>query len=174
MRGSSILVLWILLVILSMAGEAIKDVQVYARYSIDGHATIDDYLNVSFLLKDEDKNIAADGSYIIMVKTDRGAVYAKREGVLKSSDFITKTVRWPTDQEITTTTVRSPEISINGSEFVNIKMNETTDKYENLGHKTPYGSGTVFILFIDREGSRFIGESSIEFRDRITGDYDHQ
>jgi len=170
MRRSSILAICMVLIILGVAG-ATKDVQVYARYSIDGHDTINDYLNVSFLLKDEEKNIAADGSYIIMVKTDRGAVYAKKEGILRSSDFIQKVVRWPTDQEITTTTVRSPEISINGSEFVNIKINETTDKYENLGHKTPYGSGTVSVLFIDQEGSRFVGISSIEFRDRITGDY---
>lgn len=169
MKKISILMLWIvLLTIPSIAEEALKDVQLYAKYyakySTDNQDALDDYLNVSFILKDEGKNIATDGTFRIMITTDRGSIYAKEVGSLKSSDFIKNVIRWPTDQEITTTTIRSPEISINGSKFVNIEINETTGKYENLGHKAPYGSGTISIVFTDQEGTQFVGESYIKFR----------
>jgi hypothetical protein len=153
---------------MAAAAEDLKDIQVYAKYyakySMDNQDALDDYLNISFLLKDEGKNIAIDGNFVIMVTTDRGFIYAKEVGSLKSSDFVKKVIRWPTDQEITTTTIRSPEISINGSKFINIEINKTNGKYENLGHKAPYGSGTVSIVFTDQEGTRFVGESRIQFR----------
>lgn len=173
MKKVSVL-LWIALVaIVCITGiatseEAIKDIQVYAeyyaKYSMNNQDGLDDCLNISFLLKDEGKNVAADGNYIIMATTDRGSVFGKKEGSLKSSDFIKNVFRWPTDQEITTTTIKSPEMKINGSEFIHININETTGEYENLGHKPPYGQGSISVLYIAEDGTRFVGEARIQFR----------
>lgn len=148
-----------------------KDVNVYTSYKMDGHKTIDDSLKVFFMLKDGDKTVAANGRYSIDVITDRGHVFAITSGYLNSSDFKTNVLRWPTDQVITTTTIRSPEFVIEGSQFIGTQKNLTTDKYETTGHKTPYGSGEVTVIFVTNDNHRYTGKTTVEFRDWITGNY---
>jgi hypothetical protein len=167
-RLAAILVLALLLTG-AVAGS--KSVNVYTSYEMSEHRTIEDSLKVFFMLKDGNKTIAANGNYSIDVIADRGNVYARISGSLNSSDFKTNVLRWPTDQLITTTTVKSPEFVVEGSQFVGTHKNLTTDKYEITGHKTPYGSGEVTVIFTTNDNHRYTGKTRIEFRDWITGNY---